>query len=93
MNIAVLKCIFYVNVSNIIGNQNLTSLPQHVVGRKQGYDGLLVTVLAAAVIPVSRSLVTGIQYQYILLLLFKGCLLHRTDHVVGKERGGERGER
>jgi len=92
LNIAVLKCIFYVNISNIIGIQNFTSLPQDIFDRGQGFEGLRVAVVAAEVIPVSCSLVTGIQYQYILLLLFMGCFASSCGSCRG-ERVREREER
>lgn len=86
MIIAVIKCIFYVNISNIIGTQNFTSLPQDIIDRLQGYEGLRVVVVAAEVIPVSRSLVTGIQYHYIVLLLFMGCFASSHGSCGGEDR-------
>ena len=95
MNIAVLKCIFYVNICNITVTQNFTSLPQDIVDRMQGYERLRVAVVATEVIPVSCSLVTGIQYHYILLLLFMGCFASSHGSCGGERerkraREGER---
>jgi hypothetical protein len=87
---AVLKCIFYANISNIIGTQNFTSLPQDIVDRVQGCEGPWVVVVANEVIPVSRSLVTGIQYHYILLLLFMGCFASSHGSCGGEETERER---
>lgn len=86
MIFAVLKYIFYVNISNIIETQNLTSVPQDIVDRLQGCEGLWVAVVVNEVIPVSRSLVTGIQYHYILLLLFMGCFASSHGSCGGEER-------
>ena len=86
--IGVLRCIFYVNISNVIGTQHFTSLPQNVVDRVQGFRGLWMAVVAVAVIPVSRSLVTGIQYQYIYLYTTHGvfCFIARIMWRGKKEK-------
>ena len=49
-----------------------------------------MVVVANEVIPVSRSLVTGIQYHYILLLLFMGCFASSHGSCGGEETERER---